>query len=346
MYFKVKSIEKVDYEGDIYCFEMKNQDEPYFTLPNGLITHNCRLRNEFTDNTFSYTLGAGGVATGSINVITLNMNRFVQNHAGSLEQDLHNALRKQIEFLHKCQYSYRKIMEKFQERGLLPIYDAGFISLDKQFLTIGVNGLVEAAEFAGISPTNNSRYIDWMGKMLKVIFDANKAGKEKYGVKFNTEFVPAENLGVKNAGWDRKDNYVVGRDCYNSYMYPSEAGEVNILDKFVLHGKQIVQYLDGGSALHLNLQEYLTKEQYRHLMKIAVRCGTNYFTTNVLVTVCRDCGHIDKQTHQSCTKCGGGNVDHATRVIGYLKCVSSFSRDRQIETGLRYKHESESLTIE
>jgi hypothetical protein len=53
-YFNITSIEKVEYDKEkIYCFEMNNQNEPYFTLPNGIITHNCRLRNDITDNTFS-----------------------------------------------------------------------------------------------------------------------------------------------------------------------------------------------------------------------------------------------------------------------------------------------------
>ena len=39
----------------------------------------CRLRNGIEDNTFSYTLGAGGIMTGSKGVITLNLNRIVQD---------------------------------------------------------------------------------------------------------------------------------------------------------------------------------------------------------------------------------------------------------------------------
>ena len=93
IYFNIKSIEKVDYDNDIYCFEMENKKEPYFTLPNGIITHNCRLRNEVTDNTFSYSLGAGGVMTGSINVMTLNVNRLVQQAVKKVKLPLSTSIK-------------------------------------------------------------------------------------------------------------------------------------------------------------------------------------------------------------------------------------------------------------
>jgi ribonucleoside-triphosphate reductase len=300
----------------------------------------CRLRNELSDNTFSFTLGAGGIATGSINVISMNMNRFVQDIMRDEKDEklLHERLKEQVAKIHKYQIAYLKIMEAFLNNGLLTIYEAGFISLKKQFLTLGVNGLVEAAEAWGLRAGNNEDYIGWMSRLLKVIYDENKAGNQLYKVKFNTELVPAENLGVKNSKWDKKGGYYVTRECYNSYFYPVEDMEVNVVDKFILHGDRIVKYLDGGSALHLNLEQYLTKEQYLQLFDIAGKCGTNYWTTNCLVTVCNACSNIDKNKLNECPVCHSVDVDYATRVIGYLKKVSSFSIDRQKEEGKRFYH--------
>ena len=302
----------------------------------------CRLRSEISDNTFSYTLGAGGVATGSISVMTLNMNRIIQdvvNKHGSVDVDIIDAaLKEQIDKVHKYQIAYSKIIEDYLANGMLPVYDAGFITLDKQYLTIGINGLLEAAEFIGIEPSNNQDYIDFVSGRLKIIYDANKAIKVETGYMFNTEFVPAENLGVKNAAWDLKDGYVVNRDCYNSYFYPVEDTGVNALDKFTLHGEEMIKYLDGGSALHLNLDDYLSKEAFYKLICVAAKTGTNYFCTNVKVTVCEDCGHVDKRTLMHCTGCGSQEISWATRVIGYLKKVSSFSSGRRKEHNLRHYH--------
>ena len=289
----------------------------------------CRLRNEIADHTFSYSLGAGGVATGSINVITINMNRLVQDG-----RDLATEVSK----IHQYQYAYRKLMEEYLAAGMLPVYDAGFISLDKQFLTIGINGMVEAAESQGLTVGYNPEYMAFVQERLKIIFQANQATSKKYGVKFNTEFVPAENLGVKNAKWDKADGYFVPRECYNSYFYVVEDEEINALDKFLLHGKELIEWLDGGSALHLNLDEALPQSGYRSLLDIAAKTGCNYFCINVKITICNECQHIDKRTRHQCAKCGSSNIDYGTRVIGYLKRVSAFSSARQKEHSLRFYH--------
>lgn len=287
----------------------------------------CRLRNEIEDHTFSYTLGAGGVATGSINVITLNMNR--------LEQDGRD-LATEIDKIHRYQYAYRKLMEDYLKAGMLSVYDAGFISMDKQFLTIGINGMVEAAESQGIKASYNPEYIDFVQSRLNTIFEANKKASAHYGVRFNTEFVPAENLGVKNAKWDSEDGYKVSRECYNSYFYPVEDERLNALDKFLLHGSELVDYLDGGSALHLNLDEALSQQGYKSLFDIAARTGCNYFCINVKITICNSCHHIDKRTLQTCSHCGSTDIDYGSRVIGYLKRISAFSEGRRKEHALRH----------
>lgn len=289
----------------------------------------CRLRNEISENTFSYSLGAGGVATGSINVITLNMNRLIQD-----ERDLAVEVRK----IHKYQIAYRHIIEEFKASGLLTVYDAGFISLDKQYLTIGINGMVEAAEYLGIPVSNNPMYRDFVRENLQIIYELNKRARAETGYMFNTEFVPAENLGVKNALWDQADGYKVERDCYNSYFYVVEDDGINALDKFHLHGREMTEYLDGGSALHLNLEETLTERQFLLLIDYAALAGCNYFCTNVRVTVCNTCHAIDKQTRSACSKCGSKDVDYATRVIGYLKRITSFSRGRRAEHHRRHYH--------
>lgn len=282
----------------------------------------CRLRNEFTDNTFSYTLGAGGVSTGSVQVITINMNRYVQTKE--------EAFLELIDRVHMYLLAHRAVIEDYIEGGLLPAYSTGFISLDKQFCTIGINGMLEASEFAqGKADTT------FFSKYLKEIYESNKRWKEDTGVKFNTEFVPAENLGVKNAKWDREAGLKVPRDCYNSYFFPVEDDSYNIIDKLRLHGKENTQWLDGGSACHLNMEQLMSKEQAYDLICIAGKLGVNYWTFNVLMTLCNDCGFINVNTEKHCTKCGSKDIDYATRVIGYLKRISSFSTERQKEAGLR-----------
>jgi len=294
----------------------------------------CRLRNEIQDNGFSYTLGAGGVSTGSKSVLTINLNRCIQH---SVKHGTHYLffLEEVVDLVHKVQMAYNDNLKYMQEKGMLPLFDAGYINMGRQYLTIGVNGLVEAAEFLGIEINDNPRYTEFVQQILGLIEDYNKKYRTKE-VMFNCEMIPAENVGVKHAKWDKRDGYTVNRDCYNSYFYIVEDKSLNILDKFRLHGKKYIEHLTGGSALHLNLDEHLSKEQYKQLLRVAAKEGCNYFTFNVPNTVCNDCGHITKHNLQLCPECQSKNLDYLTRIIGYMKRVSNFSQPRQVEAAQRH----------
>ncbi|MBQ8055801.1 MAG: ribonucleoside-triphosphate reductase, partial [Paludibacteraceae bacterium] len=202
-------------------------------------------------------------------------------------------------------------------------------------LTIGVNGLVEAAEFLNLKITDNEDYLHFVQEILGLIEKYNKIYRTK-DVMFNCEMIPAENVGVKHANWDKEDGYVVPRECYNSYFYIVEDTSLNVLDKMKLHGRNYIEHLTGGSALHINMEEHLSKAQYRQLLRVAAVEGCNYFTFNIPNTICNDCGHIDKRYLKTCPKCQSKNVDYLTRIIGYMKRVSNFSEARQREAARRY----------
>ena len=290
----------------------------------------CRLRNELADNTFSYTLGAGGVVTGSARVITININRLLQTHT---------PLEDVIERVHKYLLAHKYVLKSYIDAGLLPAYTQGFMDLDKQFLTVGVNGVLEGFEYLVARGANEAGdYELYLKLLLGYIKQMNTEARKKYGVRYNTEFVPAENLGVKNAKWDKEDGLMVPRNCYNSYFYAVEDTACDVLDKINLYRQDIVQYLDGGSALHLNLEQLLSAKQFEHLYRLCAKNGVNYWTTNVLCTICNSCGRINPETTNHCVYCGSDDVDYGTRVIGYLKRISNFSEGRQQEAAKRYYH--------
>ena len=334
--------EYVDKEWYDFAAEMWSEGHSFFCYTSNSVdalASCCRLKNEVTENTFSYTLGAGGISTGSKGVMTINLNRLIQNLAkekGKITlEDISERVAEQVEKIHKYMISYNEIVKDNLKNHMLPVYDAGYISMEKQYLTIGINGFVEGAEFLGIQPTVNEEYFKYGEAILKPIYTINKRDRTSE-IMFNTEFVPAENLGVKNSGWDKKDGLYVPRECYNSYFYRVEDDGVNLIDKFILHGEKLTKYLDGGSALHANLNEHLTKEQYKHLLDTAMSTGCSYFTFNVPNTICNECGHISKHRLNKCEKCGSENLDYATRVIGYLKRISNFSEARQKEAFIRH----------
>lgn len=330
----------------------------------------CRLRNSLKDNqddehnhtTHQYSMGTASVATGSKSVMSMNLPRLIQNaarkyyeaHGITLEsgknllennvkynkEELYEYIRNEVrdltERVHKYQTAFNETIKDFLNANMLDVYRAGFIDMKKQYLTVGVNGITDAAEFLGIKVSVNDEYKEFVNNILETINISNRKDKTRECM-FNTEFVPAENLAAKNYSWDKKDGYWVSpnRNLYSSYFYNPEDDSISVLDKMKLHGEDYVKYLDGGSAYHCNLQEHLSKEQYRQIMKVAAKYGCNYFTFNVKNTVCNDCGYISKHTLDVCPHCGSHNLDYLTRVIGYLKRISSFSEPRQIEANKR-----------
>lgn len=336
--------EPKDKEYGDFTAEMYAEGHSFFTYLSDnadSLSSCCRLRNEITDNGFSYTLGAGGVSTGSKSVLTINLNRCIQD-AVKKGMMYHFFFEEVIDLVHKVQLSYNENLKYMQSKGMLPLFDAGYINMGRQYLTIGVNGLVEAAEFLGIEINDNSKYEEFVQQILGLIEKYNKKYRTKE-VMFNCEMIPAENVGVKHAKWDREAGYKVTRDCYNSYFYIVEDESLNIIDKFRLHGRKYIEHLTGGSALHLNLEEHLSKEQYKHLLRVATGEGCNYFTFNIPNTVCNDCGHIDKRKLDECPSCNSSDLDYLTRIIGYMKRVSNFSQPRQQEASRRYYATSNQL---
>ncbi len=315
----------------------------------------CRLRNELAENTFSPTSGMTGIKTGSANVITLNVNRIIQNYFGPykheevVEKKLWSDSVNKSEFVkyltsilervYKYHIAYKTMLYEWESKGAYASSNGGFINIKDLYSTIGINGLNEAARFLGLEVSNNPEYIQFLQLVLGTIKEQNKKHSihdKKRPFLFNSECVPAESLGGKNYRWDKSDGYWVPEDenLYNSYFYNAH-DNTSVLDKFILHGRQTASYCDGGSALHCNLQDHLSKEQYLKLIDFAVSQGTNYFTFNIPNSQCDDCHFITKHPIKVCPKCGSSHITQYTRIIGYLRPITAFGSDRKIEAGER-----------
>jgi ribonucleoside-triphosphate reductase len=338
------------------CAEMYAEGHSFFTyISNSAdsLASCCRLRNQVDKNTFSPTSGLTGIMTGSCNVITLNINRIVQDWVGDWKNEgipdinveanrnsLNIYITNILERVYKYHIAYKTILYDWEDAGMFTCCNAGYIHIKKLYSTIGINGLNEAAEFLGLKVNNNEEYIKFLQLILSTIKEQNtkhSINDKKRPFLFNSEVVPAESLASKNYNWDKKDNYWVpsNRNLYNSYFFLQNDTNISVLDKMYLHGNSTYQYTDGGSACHINLEEHLSKEQYLKLIDYAIKEGTSYFTFNIPNSKCEDCGYITKHPIVECPKCHSKNISQYTRIIGYLRPIKLFSRDRQIEAGTR-----------
>lgn len=309
----------------------------------------CRLRNQIQENTFSFTNGLTGVQTGSCNVITLNLNRIVQDWVRSKYgitarrplkvtdyKDFAEYLAEIVERVQKYHIAFKHNLYMFEKAGQLTASTAGYISMKKLYSTIGLNGINEAAMFLGIKVSYNDEYKNFCRLVTGTVSELNKKNSTP-DYQFNQEFVPAEDLGGKNFRWDKEDGYWVpddGRVLYNSYFYDAH-DDTSVLDKLRMHGREFTELLDGGVGCHINLQEHLSMVQYLKLIDFAIAQGTSYFTFNIPNTQCDDCGFISKQRLKRCPKCGSEHLTWWTRVIGFLRPTKLFSPARRIEESQR-----------
>ena len=333
------------------CAEMYAEGHSFFTYISDSadsLASCCRLRNELAENTFSPTSGLTGVMTGSCNVITINVNRFVQDtvrkHALQGHWQQHTERFKEelvaiLERVYKYHIAFKTMLYDLEDKGMFAASNGGYIYMSKLYSTIGINGLNEGARFLGMQVSNNAEYIQFLQLILGTIKEQNKRHSihdRKRPVLFNSEVVPAEGLGGKNYNWDKADGYWVPADenLYNSYFYNAH-DDTSVLDKFILHGRQTYQFTDGGSAAHINLDDHLSKAQYLKLIDFAITNDTNYSTFNIPNSKCEDCGHVVKKPVSTCHKCGSQHITQYTRVIGYLRPIKTFGQDRQIEAAKR-----------
>ena len=353
MVYDPKTNDIIDQEYKDFTAEMYAEGHSFFTYISDSadsLSSCCRLRNQLTTNTFSPTSGLTGIMTGSVNVITLNINRIIQDCYKAYELKMNGRWKENTSFLknylidilervYKYHIAYKTMLYDLEDKGMLAASNGGYIYISKLYSTIGINGLNEAAKFLGLSVSNNKEYIDFLQFILGTIKEQNTIHSirdKKRPFIFNSEVVPAESLGGKNYRWDKEDGYIVPEDenLYNSYFYDAH-DNTSVLDKFILHGKQTCEFTDGGSALHCNLEDHLSKEQYLKLIDFAIKNGTNYFTFNIPNSKCDDCGYITKHPIIKCPKCGSIHITQYSRVIGYLRPISSFGKDRQIEAAKR-----------
>ena len=334
----------IDKEYKDLCAEMYAEGHSFFTYISDSadsLASCCRLRNQVDKNTFSPTSGLTGIMTGSCNVITLNINRIVQDCFKNLihpddyneleinacwkdnygKDNLKHYLINILDRVYKYHIAYKTILYDWEDAGMFTCCNAGYIHIKKLYSTIGINGLNEAAEFLGLKVNNNKDYIEFLQLILSTVKEQNalySINDKKRPFLFNSEVVPAESLASKNYNWDKKDGYKIpsNRNLYNSYFFLQNDTNISVLDKMYLHGNSTYQYTDGGSACHVNLEEHLSKEQYLKLIDYAIKEGTSYFTFNIPNSKCEDCGYITKHPIVECPKCHSKNISQYTRIIG------------------------------
>lgn len=222
MVYDPKTNDIIDKDYKDFTAEMYAEGHSFFTYISDSadsLASCCRLRNELAENTFNPTSGLTGVMTGSCNVITLNINRIVQdcNKAYGLKRNggwkentsfLRDYLVDILQRVYKYHIAFKTMLYDLEDKGMFAASNGGYIHISKLYSTIGINGLNEAARFLGMNVGNNKEYIEFLQLVLGTIKEQNKIHSVHDANRpflFNSEVVPAEGLGGKNYNWDKED---------------------------------------------------------------------------------------------------------------------------------------------
>jgi anaerobic ribonucleoside-triphosphate reductase len=324
-YDKIKSIEEVEYDDSfVYCFEMEDKSAPYFTLANGIVTHNCRLRSEMQTEYFN-SFGSGGTKIGSLSVATINLPRIAFKAKGN-EKKFFKDLEEKVNLCFKVNYVRRKLIQQKIDEGFHPLYTHGFVSTKTQYSTCGVNGFNEAIEIMGKNPLEQDG-IDFGLKLIGEINKTNDALGRHFSVPVNCEQIPAENVSVKLAEKDKLMGYNNKYPIYSNQFIPLTS-EADLLDRIRLQGIYDSKF-SGGAIAHLNVgQKIEDYKQVRALIEKSAKAGVVYFAINYVVLELED-GSMVVGSRET-TEVGGKKVvNYFTRVVGFMVNVKHFSKERR-----------------
>lgn len=342
LYFKIHSIEQYEIDDDfVYCFEMTNSNEPYFTLPNGVITHNCRLLSDTTKlSGHINSIGGSALSIGSVKVNTINLMRIAYESECDEETYL-RILKQRAVLCCKTLDVVRHIIARNVEKGLLPNYCEGGVDMSKQYLTVGLLGVFEVIEHFGYTSTDPFGYISYTDEGIQFaerIFAVLNNVKDNFTNEYsiNIESVPGESCAIKlcqkdNLLYEQNDKFIYS----NQWIPLSEKCTIN--EKIRLSAKLDV-LCSGGAIAHINLEQNFpnTDAAWDMLNKIA-DAGVIYFAFNTKLNECQN--HHGFVGTDLCPECGKPTIDTWQRIVGFLQPVRHYSKDRKKEFSTRQWYE-------
>ena len=327
IYFKIKSIEEFDTNDEfVYCFETLNEDEQYFTLPNGIITHNCRLRSDMI-NEYTNSFATGSLKVGSLGVITLNLPRIAIRSNKNIDIFL-EILKENCEYAQKINYVKKYILKKRIDNGNLPLYTLDYMNIDKQYLTIGLNGINECCELMGFNILEESGQ-NFVKKFVETINILNNKLQKRFKSSTNAEQVPSENSAIKLAQKDILLGYQSQYNIYSNQFIPLTT-KADMLDRIKLQGMFDSDF-SGGAICHINVEEKIEDEE--KIEQLIVECakkGIVYWAINHNLQRCEN-GHMTVGKNEKCPICNSLITDNFTRVVGFLTNTKNWHKVRREE---------------
>jgi ribonucleoside-triphosphate reductase len=302
-------------------------------------------------NKYFNLIGSGSVKIGSLGVVTQNLPRYAYMSNGDL-QTFKVMLEDNIILGQRINDIKRGILKKAIDKKMIPLYNLDYVNISTQYSTIGINGLYEALEILGYDITTKEgkeiaeELIDYANMINDRLSDDLRA-------PHNMEQIPAENVAIKLCKKDTLLGYNTRYELYSNQFVPL-SHEATLLERIELQGSLDAKF-GGGSILHCNINEDINDEEvFIKITKSMFEKGVVYFAFNKIVVTCNDCLHTSttsKDTYDkgevTCPNCGSTNVECALRVVGFIRKIKSWAKERRQEANNRifYKEIDEKVAV-
>jgi ribonucleoside-triphosphate reductase (formate) len=302
----------------------------------------CRMKNDF-EKLYQNSFGVGGISIGSTRVSGINLPRIAFEMKKNNDLNFAPYLKYELDKCHKILRAHRELLKDRIARDNFPLYNAGWISLDKQYNTLGFIGAYEFLDILGKDIVSDDG-VNYLIEILKFMEDSTQSWQIEDGISYNIEQIPGESMAVRLSQLDKllgyNEDYDV--DIYSNQYVPL-IKEASIADRFKVQGK-LDSLTSGGSILHLNIHDgaQMTSKQVFKLMETARKTHTVYWAVNRVFCKCEN-DHFAISNNGSCPECGGKITSQYTRVVGFCVPVDSWHQARQDEFNDRVFYSNNTL---
>ncbi len=275
--------------------------------------------------------GAGD-STGSIGVVTINMNR-IGFESRSKEEFLER-LRNLMILAKESLETKREVVNNMLTKGLMPYSLVYLGHFDNHFSTIGLCGMHECCQnFLGKgigTPEGKEFTLEVMNFMKETI----REFQEETGNLYNLEATPAESTSYRLARLDRAKYNQIITSGNAKYPYLTNSTQLNVdatrdIFEAIEHQKDVQPLYTGGTIFHAFLPEAIDGPTCKRLVKKISATKLPYFSITPTFSVCYNHGYIRGEA-QTCPECGD-KTEVYSRVVGYLRPVGTWNDGKQQE---------------
>jgi ribonucleoside-triphosphate reductase len=273
-----------------------------------------------------------GDSTGSIGVVTVNLNRI--GFEADSKADFFVRLKKLMALAKESLETKREIVNNMLSRGMMPYTYVYLGHFDNHFSTIGICGMHEAClNFLkkGIS-TPEGR--DFAVETLTFMREVLKEFQDETGHLYNLEATPAESTSYRLARLDKQKYPRIITSGTEKHPYLTNSTQLNVdatRDIFdaIQHQAGIQALYTGGTIFHAFLPEAIDAGACKKLVQKIAQTKLPYFSITPTFSVCMSHGYLHGQ-HPTCPDCGT-DTEIFSRIVGYLRPVRTWNDGKQQE---------------